>query len=321
MQTILGSGGAIGVELAKALKQFTRNIRLVSRNPQAVNPGDHLVSADLTQPVDVLKAVDGSEIVYLTVGLPYNTKVWQTSWPNIMKNVIDACKTHHAKLVFFDNVYMYDPDYLDSMTEETPIRPVSKKGTVRSQIARMILDEVESGHLQAIIARSADFYGPSLKNVSILTETVFKNFSIGKKANWLGSVNYRHSFTYTPDAGTATALLGNTADAYNQVWHLPTASNPLTGKEWIKAIAKEMGAEPKFQVIPKFLVRISGLFVPIMKETVEMMYQYDRDYVFDSNKFEKRFDFKPTPYREGIINIIKKDYESLSSVIKRGSEM
>jgi nucleoside-diphosphate-sugar epimerase len=202
------------------------------------------------------------------------------------------------------------------MTEKTPIRPVSKKGAVRSQIVRMILDEIERGDLQAIIARSADFYGPSIRNASVLTETVFKKLSIGKKANWLCSVKYRHSFTYTPDAGKATALLGNTADAYNQVWHLPTASNPLTGKEWIQAIAKEMGVEPEFQVVSKFLVQIIGLFVPIMREMVEMMYQYDRDYVFDSSKYENKFDYKPTPYLEGIRNVVKKDYESQLSALK-----
>lgn len=316
MQTILGSGGAIGIELAKALKTYTNKIRLVSRNPQAVNLNDQLLFADLTKSEDVLKAVDGSEIVYLTVGLPYNTKVWQTTWPILMRNVIDACKTHHSKLVFFDNIYMYDPNYLARMTEDTPIGPVSKKGAVRSQIAKMILDEVENGGLQALIARSADFYGPSIKNTSMLTETVFNNFSNGKKANWMASVKYKHSFTYTPDAGKATALLGNTADAYNQVWHLPTASNPLTGQEWIEAIAKEMAVEPKVQVAPKFLVQVIGLFVPIMKEMVEMMYQYDRDYVFDSSKFERQFDFKPTPYLEGINKIVKEDYGDQLSIKK-----
>ena len=314
MQTILGSGGAIGVELAKALKMHTSDIRLVSRTPQRVNTTDHLFSADLTKPADALKAVDGSEIVYLTVGLPYNIKLWRTTWPIVMKNVIDACKTHQAKLVFFDNIYMYDPDYLNSMTEETPIRPVSKKGVVRSQLVKMILDEVERGALQAAIARSADFYGPSIENSSVLTETVFKNFSKGKKANWLGSVDYRHSFTYTPDAAKATAIMGNTPDAYNQVWHLPTAANPLTGKAWIEAIAKEMGVEPRYHVVSKFLVRITGLFVPIMKEMVEMMYQYERDYIFDSSKFKKKFDFEPTPYLEGIKNIVKTDYKSKPSV-------
>lgn len=308
MQTILGSGGAIGVELAGALKTYTDDIRLVSRNPEAVNPDDQLFSADLTKSEAVLKAVEGSEIVYLTVGLPYNTQVWQTTWPIVMKNVIDACKTHQSRLVFFDNMYMYGSNYLSRMTEETPINPVSKKGAVRSTVARMILDAVEKGQLQALIARSADFYGPSIKNTSVLTEMVFKRFIHGKKANWMGSVERKHSFTYTPDAGRATALLGNTPDAYNQVWHLPTAENPPTGKEWIEAIAEEMSVEPRYQVAPGFLVRILGLFVPIMREMVEMMYQYDRDYVFDSSKFEGKFDYKPTPYLEGIREIVEKDY-------------
>lgn len=308
MQTILGSGGAIGVELAKALRTYTNNILLVSRNPQAVNPEDRLLSADLTKSEDVLKAADGSEIVYLTAGLPYETRVWETTWPILMRNVIDACKAHHSKLVFFDNIYMYDPNFLFRMTEETPIGPISKKGVIRAKIAKMILDEVEKGNLQALIARSADFYGPSIKKTSILTEMVFKNFIKGRKAIWLGSVKYKHSFTYTPDSGKAVALLGNTPDAYNQVWHLPTAENPLTGKEWIEAIAREMVIEPRYRVATKFLVRILGLFVPILKETVEMMYQYDRDYIFGSSKFEKRFDFRPTPYQEGIKEIVKRDY-------------
>jgi nucleoside-diphosphate-sugar epimerase len=310
MQTILGSGGAIGVELAKALKQHSGEIRLVSRTPTKVNPDDHLLSADLTNSVAVQHAVAGSEIVYLTVGLPYKTQVWQKTWPTIMKNVIDACKFHGSKLVFFDNIYMYDPDYLSSMKEETPIRPVSKKGIVRSQIAQMIMDEAERGNLQAIIARCADYYGPSIQNTSMLTETVFKNFHNGKRANWLSSMNFVHSFTFTPDAGKATALLGNTHDTYNQVWHLPTASNPFTGKEMIEAIASEMGVEPKVQVVSKFMVQLIGLFTPIMKETVEMMYQYDRDYVFDSSKFNTRFDFTPTPYLEGIKQIVKTDYKT-----------
>ncbi len=308
MQTILGAGGPVAIELAKALKKYTKDIRLVSRNPKPVNPDDQLFPADLANREKVIEAVKGSEIVYLTVGLPYSTKIWKNMWPVIMENVIFTCKRENAKLVFFDNIYMYDPNYLHHMTEETPINPVSKKGMIRSQIAQMLLNEVKAGNLQALIARSADFYGPSIQNTSVLTETVFKNFSKGKKAFWFSSVNYKHSYTYTPDAGKATALLGNTPDAFNQVWHLPTAANPLTGKEWITAIAKEMGVEPRYQIVSKFMLRIIGIFNPIMREMIEMLYQYDRDYVFDSSKFEKYFDFKPTPYLKGIKTIVKEDY-------------
>lgn len=308
MQTILGAGGAIGIELAKVLPQYTNQIRLVARNPQKVNENDELFVADLTQFEEVNQAIAGSEIAYLTVGFPYRIKIWQELWPRAMKNVIEACKIHQAKLVFFDNIYMYEGKNLNPITEDLPINPPSKKGKVRAQIAQMIWDAVEKGDLQALIARAADFYGPTIKQNSVLTETVFNPLSQGKTANWLASAKYKHSYTYTPDAAIATAILGNTPDAYGEVWHLPTAPHPFTGKEWIEEIAKALGAKPKYQVGGNFIVRVLGLFNPLMSELGEMMYQYDRDYVFNSDKFEQRFDFRPTPYLKGIQEIVQADY-------------
>ena len=308
MQTILGAGGAIGIELAKALTQFSDQIRLVSRNPVRVNPSDELYPADVIQKEEVRQAIKGSSVVYLTVGFTYSAKVWQEVWPKTMRNTIDACKEHGAKLVFFDNIYMYDPNFLDGMDEETPINPPSKKGKIRTEIAEMLLDEIKLGALTALIARAADFYGPGIKDKSVLTETVFKNLSQGKKAFWLGDSSKPHSFTYTPDAGKATALLGNTPDAYNKVWHLPTAPNPLTGRDWVEAIAEELGVKPKLMVAPNFMVQLVGVFSPFMKEMGEMMYQYNKTYNFDSSKFEERFNIHPTPYHQGIKDIVQRDY-------------
>ena len=48
MQTILGAGGPIGIELAKALTAYTSKIRLVNRNPVKVNETDQLLAADLS---------------------------------------------------------------------------------------------------------------------------------------------------------------------------------------------------------------------------------------------------------------------------------
>lgn len=310
MQTILGSGGAIGIELAKSLKTYTNDIRLVSRNPKKVNDSDELMKADLMNAEDLKRAVKGSEVVYVTVGFPYKLKVWEEQWPKFIKNVIAACSEEEAKMVFFDNIYMYDPNHLDGMTEETPINPSSKKGKVRSEVAQLIMSAVGKGKLTALIARSADFYGPSITNTSMLTEMVFKPISKGKKANWMSSADYSHSFTYTPDAGRATALLGNTVGAYNQVWHLPTATNPLTGKEWIDRIGKEMGKPTKIQLASRGIVKIMGIFIPVMREMPEMMYQYDRIYDFNSDKFSKHFDFEVTPYELGIKEIVAKDYLS-----------
>lgn len=300
MQTILGAGGSIGIELARELSQYTSQIRLVSRKPERVNATDELFRADLTDQLMVDKAIAGSEIVYVTVGFKYDINVWRENWPAFMTNVIESCKKHRAKLVFFDNVYMYDRKHLYHMTEDTPIRPTSKKGRIRAEIASMLLDEVERGRLTALIARSADFLGSTN---SIIVETVYKNLAKGKKADWFASTSKLHSYTFTPDAAKATALLGNTPEAYNQVWHLPTAA-PLTGKQWVALFGKEMGVKPDVRAVPLWIIRVMGIFVPLMKELYEMGYQYDRDYVFKSTKFEKRFGIKPTSPEEAVKMVI-----------------
>ena len=303
MQTILGANGAIAVELAKALKNYTSDIRLVSRNPKKVNDTDTLLSADLTNREEVFNAIKGSEIVYLTVGFEYKIEVWRAVWPPLMRNVIEACLTNKCKLVFFDNVYMIGGDNVKHITEESPFSPTSKKGEVRTELNKMILEAIKNQGLQAIIARAADFYGV-VKDKSILMEVVHKNLSQNKKAQWFCNAKVKHSFTYTPDAGKATALLGNTPEAYNQIWNLPTDKQSLTGEEWVKLFAKEMGKSDKYQLIPSFLIKILGFFVPFMKEVYEMRYQYDRDYFFDSTKFEQYFNMKPTTYQDGVKEIL-----------------
>lgn len=304
MQVILGGGGAIGNELAKALKAYTPNIRIVSRTPKKVSEDDETIAADLRDAAAVSKAVAGASVAYLVAGLPYKRRVWQEQWPLIMRNVIEACRQHGAKLVFFDNIYLYDEKRVGHLTENATVNPPSKKGKVRAAIAQLLMDEVKKGSLTAMIVRAADFYGPGI-NTSMLQETVYKPFKKGKTAMWMGDRSRIHSFTYTPDAAKATALLGNTPDAYNQVWHLPTSDEKLTGTDWITLFAENMQVKNKAMTVSTTLIRVLGLFNPLMKEMVEMMYQNNQDYYFDSSKFKTRFpDFKVTPYRDGVKEII-----------------
>ncbi|MDX1908865.1 MAG: NAD-dependent epimerase/dehydratase family protein [Bacteroidia bacterium] len=303
MQTILGSGGAIGVGVAQALTAWTRDIRLVSRNPRKVNETDTLFPADLSDPQEIDRAVAGSEIVYVTIGFDYTAAIWRAKWPPFMRAVVAACEKHQAKLVFFDNVYMYDPAEIPHMTETSRIAPISQKGAVRAEIATMITDAVAAGRLTALIARSADFYGPG-NDKSVLISTVYDNLRTGKPANWFISGDHLHTFTYTPDAAKATALLGNTPDAYNQVWHVPTDSTRLTGRDWVALFARELGVAPRLQTMPQWILSLVGIFVPILREFREMTYQYDRDYVFDSSKFEKRFGIKATPPEQAVREIV-----------------
>lgn len=298
MQTILGAGGVIGRELAAELKKYPGPVRLVSRKPQKINPDDQLLAADLTKPDETLQAVRGSDIVYLLAGLPYDIRVWRTQWPLIMGNVLEACKRYRARLVFFDNVYMYGK--VDGwMTENTPFKPCSKKGEVRAAIAGRLIEEYSKKNLEAMIVRSADFYGPGA-GTSVFNLLIIDRLKSGKKASWLINDKVKHSFTYTPDAAAATALLGNTPDAYNQTWHLPTDPNALTGKQYIELIAGLLNVKPAYSVLKEWQLQLAGLFNQTVRELKEMGYQNEYEYLFDSTKFDKCFNIKPTGYNEGI---------------------
>lgn len=300
LQTILGSSGTIGSLLAKELWKYTSKLRLVGRSPVKVHPSDELMVADLTMPGTVDKAVAGSDVVYLVVGLPYSLKVWETQWPKLMQAAIDACIKHSVRLVFFDNVYSYDIDSIPHMTEASPLNPPSRKGEVRKKIARMLTDNVKAGRLMAMIARSADFYGPATSSNVLINELIWARLKKGRKPFWFISDEKKHSFTFTMDAARATALLGNTNDAYNQVWHLPTDHNILTVREMAEVFAHEMDSVQGVTLIQPWLLKIMGLFSPVLREMPEMLYQYDRDYFFDSSKFQNRFNFRPTTYLDGI---------------------
>lgn len=303
-QTILGAGGAIGIELAKALAEYTSEIRLVSRNPKKVNQTDALFPADLTKREEVFKAIAGSDITYVAIGFAYKTSVWKENWIPFIQNVVDACIQHNSKLVFFDNVYAIGGNNVNHITENSPISPTSKKGEIRAEVDRIILKNVESKKLQAIIARSPDFFGGTAKQTSVMMNLVYDNLIKDKKAQWFCNAKLVHSMGYVPELARGTAMLGNTPEAYNKIWNLPTDPNQITGEEWINLFAKELGKDNKFTVLPNWMVKGFGLIVPVMKELAEMNYQYDRDYYFDSSKFNDYFKFTPITHGVAVKQVV-----------------
>jgi nucleoside-diphosphate-sugar epimerase len=263
-----------------------------------VNATDEVFSADLLDAKATAAAVAGSEITYLVAGLKYDHKVWEDQWPRVMRNAIDACKRHGSALVFFDNVYAYGR-VNGVMTEETPYNPCSRKGEVRARIATMLMDEVKRGELRATIVRAADFYGPGAV-LSVTHATVTERLKAGKTPQWIGNATAVHTFTYTRDAGRSLALLGNTPSAYGQVWHAVTSKEPITGEQYVR-IACEAARRPySLQVAPRWMLMLIGIFVPLVRENIEMLYQFEHNYRFDSSKVEKALGLTATAYRDGI---------------------
>jgi nucleoside-diphosphate-sugar epimerase len=290
---VLGANGVIGRETIAALRTRGETISAVARSAPAFE-GATSIAADLLDATSAMDALQGADVAYLTVGLPYTTKAWRRDWPMIMQNTIDACLAQGTRLVYLDNVYAYGKTAAP-MTESTPIRPSSKKGAVRAELLRMLDTAARERGLDVTIGRSADFYGPRA-STSAFNMFVIDKVAEGKAPVWLFNAHQPHSLTYTPDIGEALAVLGTDERARGRVWHVPTAP-ALTGSEYLELASG--GALPH-KTMSAATMRVGALFVVAARESLEMAYQYTAPYVFDSSAFETTFGIAPTPYRDGI---------------------
>jgi nucleoside-diphosphate-sugar epimerase len=302
--TVLGANGAVGRELSRELAAAGHTLRQVRRNPTRETPADEVVAADLLDAKSTGAAVAGSNVAYLVAGIPYSTPVWQQQWPRIMSNVIDACVKSGTALVFFDNVYAYGA-VRGPMTEESPFNPSSRKGDVRATIATTLLDAMRTGQVNAMIVRGADFYYPhhAGATTSMLNAIVFDRLRAKKVPQWIGNPDVPHTFTYTPDIGRTLALLGNTPDAFGQTWHALTTTEQHTGRDLVRLASELAQTHERLQNAPRWMIRALGLFQPILREQVEMMYQFEQPYLFSSAKFTRAFGLHPTSYREAFAQV------------------
>lgn len=299
MQTILGANGQIAIELARELNRQGSGLRLVSRNPRAVNASDELKRADLLDAAQTAEAVTGSETVYFTAGLPADAALWEAQFPTMLRNALDAARAAGAAFAYFDNTYMYPQD--DRVqTEDTAFAPVGRKGRVRAAMAEMVLDEMARGDIPVLIARAPEFYGPG-RTQSFTNTLVLDRLLAGEKARVPVRDDRVRSLIWTPDASRGLATLGTTPDAFGQTWHLPVHPDRLTYRQLVALAGEEFGTGADYTVVPKWMLSAAGLLSAQAREIRELLPRYAHDNRFDSTKFTTRFpDFAITGHREGL---------------------
>lgn len=297
---VLGGNGVVGRETLRALVAAGHTPTSVGRHPTNVDGVVPLV-ADLLDHDDVHRALRGADVAYLVAGLPYSSRVWARQWPVILDNVAAVAAEQGTHLVYLDNVYAYGP--VDGpMTEDTPVRPGSRKGRVRAAALDLLARAAARG-VDVTVGRSADFYGPGA-TTSVFNGFVLDKVAAGRRSTWLYDADQPHSLTYTPDIGRALTVLGTDDRARGRTWHLPTAP-ALTGRQYVRtavdvAAGTTAPADVPLGVMSSTTMRIGALFTTSARETLELSYQYRAPYVFDSTAYETTFGVSPTPVVDGI---------------------
>jgi nucleoside-diphosphate-sugar epimerase len=296
---VIFGNGAIGRAIANELIHRKKQVRVVNRTGNMLNPpvGIELVAADLYHPSEVRRVTKDAVVVYQCAQPAYYE--WPQKFPPLQASIIEGLAGGTAKLVLVENMYMYGDTNGEVLRENLPYAAQTRKGRTRAKLSRAALEAHQQGKLQVTIGRASDYFGP-WGTSSAMGDRVFPPLLKGKSAQVGGRLDVPHTYTYVPNFGKALVILGEKGEADGQAWHVPNDMPAISQGEFIRRFCEEAGVEPKISTMGKFMMSIGGLFIPEARESVEMMYEFEKPFVVDSSKFEKTFGMKATPLSEAL---------------------
>ncbi len=289
--------GPVGLAVADELVKKGKRVRVINRSGQAqVGAEVEVVGGDARDPNFTREASAGAAVVYNALNPPYDK--WPELFPPMQEAVIEGAAAADARLVAMENVYMYGPTGGRPLTEDLPYAATTRKGAVRARMSEELFAAHEAGRVRATAGRASDFFGPRVLQ-SAAGEIVFGKAVAGKAAQVVGDPDLPHTYTYMPDIGRGLVVLGERDEALGKAWHLPGPETVST-RRFVEMIFEEAGGPAKIQRAPRILLRALGLFNPAVRETVEMLYEFEEPFVVDHTRFARAFGDHATPLREAI---------------------
>ncbi len=289
VQVIFGTG-PVGKATARELTRLGHRVRMVNRSGHAAElPAEiEIVKGDAYDPAFTTAVTRDAAAVYQCAQPAYHE--WVTKFMPLQDAILAGAAANAAKLIVMENLYMYGDTDGQPIRESLPYRAHTRKGKIRAQMAEALLSAHRSGKVRVAIGRASNFIGPEY---DVMGEQVFYPALNGKAANALGNMDAPHSFTYIPDVGRALAILGTRDEALGRAWHIPNPE-PLTQRELLRRIYAAAGQPFKARAANRWMVWLLGRFVTPLRETYEMMYEWEKPFIVDSSDFEQHFGLKAT---------------------------
>jgi nucleoside-diphosphate-sugar epimerase len=294
---VLGAG-PVGRAVVAALTSRGIEPAVVTRSGASV-PGAASRRADLADPVQADEAVAGAEVVFQCAQPAYHR--WPEEFPQLQARAVAAATSAGALLVVAENLYGYGPGpgpAHGTLTQDLPLTATTRKGMVRAQMWRDLEAAHQAGRLRVVAARASDFFGPGVED-SAVGQRFFGPLARGKVVRVAGDPDRLHTYTYVPDFGEAMVRLSETPEAWGRAWHVPNAPT-ITTRTFAEQAAELAGTRPRLRGTPRWQLRLVGRFVPAVGEVVEMLYEFDEDFVVDHTPYAALLGDHATPLDEAL---------------------
>jgi nucleoside-diphosphate-sugar epimerase len=267
---ILGASGKIGRHAASAFWNAGWKIRKYDRKSG-----------------DMIKAAKGVDVIINGLNPP-NYNNWAKNIPAITKQVIEAAKTSGATVIIPGNVYNFG-DTPGVWSENTPHRPVSRKGKIRVEME----DAYRASGVQTIILRAGNFIDPEAPG-DIFDMIVLRSVSKGKITS-PGKSDALQPYAYLPDWAAAAAALAEKRDELAAFEDVPFPGHAFTMDEFRQTLEQELGTKLKTKACPWWILKLTAPFWELARELKEMRYLWDTSHMLSSERFDRLLpNFQPT---------------------------
>jgi nucleoside-diphosphate-sugar epimerase len=295
LHVIFGTG-PLGKWTARELVKMGRRVRMINRSGNARDlPAEvELIQSDAYDAQKNIELTRGATTIYQCAQAAYHE--WAEKFPPLQQAILDAAIANGAKFVVAENIYMYGDTRGALMTEETPNNAHTQKGKVRQALTEAIVAAQAAGQVRAAVVRGSDFFGP---DDPIYAKLFFAPALQGQQVQMIGRLDVPHTFTYAPDFGKALAIAGTRAEAMGHIWHVPS-DKALTQQQLVNLMSEQVNKPVKVLAASKLMVKALGLFVPALREIVEMFYEFTQPFIMDSSKFTRVFGLQPTSMPEAV---------------------
>jgi nucleoside-diphosphate-sugar epimerase len=311
---LFGGAGAIGGSIGHALRAAGGQYRVVGRSRDALQAQfgkdrlAEIVTWNPDNPSSVRAACRGIDSIVYLVGVDY----WKFELhPRLMKQTLEgAIAEGVAHLLLIGTVYPYGRPRTPRVSEDHPREPHTFKGRMRKAQEDLLLEADAAGRVKGCVLRLPDFYGPGVDK-SFIHGAIVAAVE-GGTANMIGPIDKPHEFVFVPDVGPVVLKLLETPAAFGHVWHFAGAG-ATTQQALVDEIACQTGRPLKVRVAGKTLLRLIGLFSPMMREMVEMHYLLTEPVIMDDSRLQRLIGpLAKTSYEEGLRRTLRAQKEGFS---------
>jgi nucleoside-diphosphate-sugar epimerase len=292
-EIVIGTG-MLGRAVIRILKAQGHQPIVVNRHGGSVE-ALQAVSCDISKPGALATLLGDQARIYLCASPTYSQ--WKQQFPLFIEGICQAVKGREVQIVYADNMYAYG-EQDKPLVESTPLAAKTIKGRVRAEAAQKLLALHGQDGVKICILRASAFFGPDVDN-SVIGSSTIRNVLAGKPAYLVGNPDLIHSFTYLPDQARCIVTLGSEDSAYGEVWHAPSTSDQSI-KSFLTSIAQQTSHPLKIRTAGRLMLRVMGLFKPDMAELIEMLYQFEKPLIVNSDKIRRRFGLTCTPMQQAL---------------------